>query len=67
MFAANASGRFVRRLCENYRELLQMPKIAGFGRAYRQSGYNITAIGLAVLIIVHYGLSGQRIAWLLQQ
>ncbi|MFT7137287.1 MAG: hypothetical protein ACI80I_003299, partial [Akkermansiaceae bacterium] len=34
---------------------------------YHQSGYNMTAIGLAVLIIVHYGLSGQRIAWLLQQ
>lgn len=49
------------------RLLLELAILFGGAFAYHQSGYNMTAIGLAVLIIVHYGLSGQRIAWLLQQ
>lgn len=49
------------------RLLLEFSILFGGAFAYHQSGYSMTAIGLAVLIVVHYVLSGQRIAWLLQQ
>jgi hypothetical protein len=36
------SGSIVRRLCENYRELLQMPKIARFRRALVELNHQIS-------------------------
>ena len=49
------------------RLFLELAILFGGAFAYHQSGYSIASIGLIVLVIVHYALSGQRIAWLLQQ
>jgi len=38
----STNGSFVRRLCENDRELLQMPKTARFGRALFELNHQIS-------------------------
>ncbi len=35
--------------------------------AFYWAGHNLAGIALGVLVLIHYALSGERIAWLLQQ
>lgn len=46
---------------------LELVILFGGAYAFYGAGYNIAAILLAILIVAHYALSGERIAWLLQQ
>ena len=46
---------------------LELAVLLGGACAFYMAGCKLTAIGLAVLIVAHYALSGERIAWLLQQ
>lgn len=46
---------------------LELAILLGGAYAFHRSGYNLSALTLAVLVLFHYALSGERIAWLLQQ
>jgi len=45
---------------------LELAVLLGGACAFYWAGFNLAGIALAVLIAVHYALSGERIAWLLQ-
>lgn len=46
---------------------LELAILLGGAYAYHRSGYNFLALTLTVLTLLHYLLSGERIAWLLRQ
>ena len=46
---------------------LELAILLGGAYAFHRSGYNLLALTLAVLILLHYMLSTERIVWLLQQ
>lgn len=46
---------------------LELAVLLGGAGAFYWAGHNLVAITLAVLVVIHYALSGERITWLLQQ
>jgi len=46
---------------------LELIVLLGGAFAFYWAGHTFTAIALAALVAIHYALSGERIAWLLQQ
>ena len=48
------------------RLVLELVVLMGGAYAFYKVGFILTGIGLAALIVVHYALSGERIAWLFQ-
>ncbi|BCH22994.1 YrdB family protein [Mesorhizobium sp. L-8-3] len=49
------------------RLLLELLVLCGGAAGYWIAGHRMAALVLAVLVAVHYGLSADRIAWLLRQ
>ena len=49
------------------RLVLEIAILVGGAYAFHGSGHSYVALILAALIALHYALSGERIAWLLQQ
>ena len=46
---------------------LELTILLGGAYAYYRVGFSLPAIFLSLLILVHYVISGERIAWLLRQ
>jgi hypothetical protein len=46
---------------------LELAVLLGGACAFYWAGHNLAAIALAALVVIHYALSGERIAWLLHQ
>jgi hypothetical protein len=49
------------------RLVLELAVLLGGAGAFYWAGHNLAAFALAALVLIHYALSGERIAWLLQQ
>jgi len=46
---------------------LELAVLLGGACAFYWTGYKLAGISLIILVGIHYALSGERIAWLLQQ
>ena len=46
---------------------LELAVLLGGAAAFYWAGNHLAGVSLAVLVLLHYALSGARIAWLLQQ
>lgn len=46
---------------------LEFAILLGGAYAFHRTGYSYFALAMTALVLVHYALSGERIAWLLQQ